>query len=198
MADHRSVAAAANSVVRLIGFGFEQAEPLDSGATRVNLVRTEDLDPNGTPTHTVPPALTLFVYRVDYNKTLRAAWSAVGHQDGVSHLPLDLHLLMTAWGTNAEDELSILTRAMQVLEDTPLLSGATLDPSSNWSSGEAVQVCMEDLSTEDVMRVFDSLPLDYKLSIPYAARVVVVDGRQASSAGAATSVVPGLGTGVGS
>jgi hypothetical protein len=41
-----------------------------------------------------------------------------------------------------------------------------------------VQICLEDLSTEDLMRTFDSLPLDYKLSIPYVARITVIHGQE--------------------
>ena len=192
MADHRSIAAAASSIERLIGLCFEQDQPVSGRTTQVNVVRTDDLDPNGTEL-TTAPALTLFLYRIDFNKTLRAAWSAVGHQDGESHLPLDLHFLLTAWGDNAEHEYQILGRAMQCIENTPILSGALLDPTADWSTSEAVQVCLEDLSTEDVMRVFDSLPIDYKLSVPYVTRVVVIDGGRRDAAPAVTSLATDLG-----
>lgn len=191
MADHRGIAAAASSIERLIELGFDQAQPVPGRSTQVNRVRTDDFDPSGTEL-TTAPALTLFLYRVEFNKTLRAAWSAVGHQDGESHLPLDLHFLLTAWGDNAEHEYQILGRAMQSLEDIPILSGALLDPAADWSANEAIQVCLADLSTEDVMRIFDSLPIDYKLSVPYVARTVVIDGGRRDIAPAVTTLIPGV------
>jgi hypothetical protein len=67
---------------------------------------------------------------------------------------------------------------MQCIENMPILTGPLLDPLTDWAPHEAIQLCLEDLSTEDVMRTFDSLPVDYKLSVPYVARIVVVDGRE--------------------
>ena len=40
-----------------------------------------------------------------------------------------------------------------------------------------MQVGVEDLSQETLFRVFDSLPGDFRLSVPYVARVVRIDGR---------------------
>ena len=31
---------------------------------------------------------------------------------------------------------------------------------------------LEEISTEALMRIFDSLPTDYRVSVPYVARVV--------------------------
>lgn len=194
MADFQGIAGATSSIRRLL----EQCCDTDRGVapvaghtTQVNVVRTDDMSPEGTP-ETSPPALTLFLYRIDINKSLRAAWSAIGHQDGNAHLPLDLHFLLTAWGTSAEDEYRILGRAMQCLEGTPILSGPLLDPAVAWRGNEAVHVCLEELSNEDVMRIFDSLPVDYRLSIPYVARVVVIDGDEQRAAPAVTRQVRGL------
>jgi hypothetical protein len=194
MADFQGIAAATSSIRRLLERCCDAQRgvaPVRDHTTRVNAVRTDDMSPDGTA-ETSPPALTLFLYRIDFNKSLRAAWSAIGHQDGESHLPLDLHFLLTAWGSSADDEYRILGRAMQCLENTPILSGPLLDPAFAWRGTEAVQVCLEDLSNEDVMRIFDSLPVDYRLSIPYVARVVVIDGGERRPAPAVTRQVRGL------
>ena len=37
--------------------------------------------------------------------------------------------------------------------------------------GESIQIMLGELSTEEVMRTFDSLPIDYRLSVPYLARI---------------------------
>jgi hypothetical protein len=71
------------------------------------------------------------------------------------------------------------------------LSGAYLDGSANWSANESIQLMIGEISTEEVMRTFDSLPTDYRLSVPYLARVVRIDGRRAQPTPPATTVVIG-------
>ncbi len=187
MADYTSIAAAAESLERLLKLRFQEEEPVPGKSTRPVLVRTEDLKARLW----VVPALVIYLYRVDFNKTMRAAWSAVGSQDGRSHLPLDLHFLLTPYADDPSHELNILGRTMQCLEGTPILGGPLLAPQSQWTPHEVVQVSMEEISTEDVMRTFDSLPVDYKLSVPYVARIVRIDGRVDLEEPPVTTVVAG-------
>jgi len=189
MANFQSIAAAGSSVVRVLNSCFEQEQPIESRRTRAQLVRTFDFEEPGSR---IPsPALTVFFYRVDFNKTMRASWSAVGSQDGLPHLPVDLQFLITPWADNAEDELRILGRAMQCLETHPIFSGVLLDPIGGWTPGESIQIMLGELSTEEVMRTFDSLPIDYRLSVPYLARIVRLDGNRPQPAPAVTTLVTG-------
>jgi len=177
MAEFDCIAATGKSLERLLTAAFKEISPIDANTTvKAVLIRSEDFDGVGTTSIVAPPTLSIFFYRVDFNKAMRAGWSAVGAMDGRSHLPLDLHFLITAWAANAEHELRILGRAMQCLESYPSFAGPLL-VGSGWAPAESVQVVMEEISTEAVMRTFDSLPHDYKLSIPYVARVVRLDGR---------------------
>lgn len=184
MAGFEGIAAAGKSIERLINAAFDHEQPIPSQRTRAVLVRTSDFEDNVVATNIGSPALSIFLYRVDFNKTMRAAWSGVGSQDGRGHLAVDLHLLLTAWADNAEFEYRILGKAMQAIETTPFLNGPLLDPSANWAPNESVQLILEDISTEAVMRTFDSLPTDYRLSIPYIARIIRIDS------GAATPDLP--------
>jgi hypothetical protein len=177
------IAATGRSIERLLNAAFLEADPIPDSTVRAKavLIRTEDFDGVGTSASAIqPPALSIFLYRVDFNKAMRAGWSAVGGTTGRAHLPLDLHLLITPWAQNAEYELRILGRAMQCLEDHPSLTGPLLMPGTAWATGDSVQVVMEEITTEAVMRTYDSLPHDYKLSIPYVARVVRLDGLNAT------------------
>ncbi|WP_137940128.1 DUF4255 domain-containing protein [Chitinivorax sp. B] len=183
MAGFTSVSAAGRSIQRLLQIRFAEEHPLatplqpNPSAVTVAIVRTEDLVPATFAQQTQRPALTIFLYRVDFNKTMRAAWSAVGSYDGRSHLALDLHFLLTAWADVAENEHRILGRAMQAIEDTPIVSGPLLAGAGDWAANESMQLVLEEIDTESLMRIFDSLPIDYHLSVPYIARVVRVDGR---------------------
>jgi hypothetical protein len=195
MAGFECIAATGKSIERLINAGFAEADPIPDATTRPKaaMVRAEDFgNPGESGNPLQPPGLSVFLYRVDFNKTTRAGWSAVGSMDGRAYLPLDLHFLITPWAGNAEYEMRILGRAMQILEEHASLSGPLLVASGGWSAGDSVQVVMEELSTEAVMRTFDSLPHDYKLSVPYVARVVRLDGRVAAPDPEVVTAVAGV------
>ena len=100
--------------------------------------------------------------------------------------------MLIAFGDNAEFEQQILGRAMQCLECTPSLSGPLLYPTADWAPNEAVHLMVEDLGIDSVLRTFDSLAVDYRLSVPYLARVVRLDGRTVDQPAAAASVIAGL------
>ena len=181
LANFAAIASVGLSLERFLTARLAEAPSvLDNGVASASLVRTSDFEPNRGPNDPAafsPPALTIFLYRVDFNKAMRSAWSAVGSQEGRARLALDLHYLLTPWAGNAEDEHRILGRALQALDFQPILSGPLLDPSGGWEPNESVQIVMEEISTEAVMRTFDSLPTDYRLSAPYVARVVRIDSQ---------------------
>ena len=191
MAGFAGIAATGKSIERLLNAAFAEEEPVPGKKTRAVLVRTSDFEETNAATNIGSPALSVFLYRVDSNKVMRAAWSAVGSLDGVPHFAVDLHFLLTPWADNAEFEQRILGKAMQCLETTPQLSGPLLHPSANWAANETVQVVSEDIPPEAMLRAFDSLPTDYRLSVSYVARVVRIDGREATPTPPATTVVAG-------
>ena len=191
MAGFAGIAAAGKSIEMLLNACFEELQPVTGMKTKAVLVRTIDFEPTKIATSIGSPALSIFLYRVDFNKVMRAAWSATSVQDGRSHLGLDLHYLITPWAENAEDEHRVLGRAMQGIESTPILGGPMLHSSGEWDAGESIQLVLEEVSTEAVMRTFDSLPTDYRLSVPYIARVMRLDGRVAAPEGPVITAVTG-------
>jgi hypothetical protein len=192
MANHAAIAAAGKSIERLLNACFEENPPIPDKTTHAVLVRTDDFKEANVALNIGSPAVSIFLFRIDFNKTMRAAWSAVGFHDGRAHLALDLHYLLTAWADNAEHEHTIMGQAVQCLETTPILGGPLLYPSTDWAVNEGVQIVMEEVSTEALMRTFDSLPTDYRLSVPYIARVVRVDGRVARPDVPVTTLVDGM------
>lgn len=178
MANFQSVASAALSVQRLLEAWFAQDPPVSGATAKAVLVTTSDWEPDiiAAAGGRVPACgVSIFPYRLDLNRVMRPAWAAVGSKDGRGHLPLDMHFLITPWGALPEDELRVLGSAMECLEAVPILSGPLLEGSGGWQPGDAVQVVLGDITTEEIMRTFDSLPHDYKLSVPYIARVVRID-----------------------
>ena len=192
MANLNSISATGKSIERLLTAAFSDPPvPVSGKTTKAFLIRTEDFDQSSNSSIILRPALSIFLYRVDFNKSMRAAWSGVTYHDGVPHLPLDLHFLLTPWADNAESEHAILGRAMQCLDSTPILSGPLLHQSGEWAPNEAIQLVMEEISTEAVMRTFDSLPSDYRISVPYIARIARLDGRVAAPTPPVTTLITG-------
>jgi hypothetical protein len=119
------------------------------------------------------PSLTLYLYRVTMNEHLRNV-SRINAPSDVP-LALDLHYLLTVWASSASEEHTILAWAMRELHLHETLSISDLSPEAGWKDGDVVQVIPAELSNEDLMRIWDSLNLRYRLSVSYIARVVRLD-----------------------
>ena len=169
MADFGCIAAAGASITRLLQADFSEEQPITGTATRVVLVRSDDLHPDQGHSLLAPPTLSVYLYRAEYDKTRRAASTA--QQRGSAVLPLDLHYLLTAWAESAESEQRILGKAMLCLEMRSVLTGPLLDPSGNWRPDESVHLNLEDVAAADLINVFTHLPTFYRLSVPYVAHV---------------------------
>jgi hypothetical protein len=190
VAGSQSISATGKSIERVLNACFDGR--LFSGSTaRAAVLRTEDFDSDAQMSVRPGTGISIFLHRVEVNGTMRAAWSAVASQDGNLHLPLDLHFMLTPWATNAEDEHTLLGLAMQCLEARPILRGPLLDPAGGWAPDEAVQVTAEDLPSDALMRMFDSLPTNFRLSVGYVARVVRIDAPVPTSP-TVTTLVTGM------
>lgn len=120
-------------------------------------------------------AVTVFLHRVTVNENFRAVTAlrdAPGRQPVVF---LDLHYLLTYWGTSAQAEQTILGWAVQQLQSSPILDSSILTPDGGWEPDENVQLAMADLSLEDILRIWDALGPKYRLSVGWLARVVRID-----------------------
>lgn len=197
MAGFTGIAAVGTSLERMLSAAFAERQPVPGKTAKAALIRTEDLaDDSAVRDRIGDLGLTILLYRVDFNKTMRAAWSAAGNADGRGHLALDLHYLVTPWADNAEHQHMILGRTLQAIERAPTLQGPTLYapvlPLPGYASepvaapADSVQVLLEDIATEALMRTFDSLPGDYRLSVPYIARIVRIDTLEIAQAPAVT------------
>lgn len=179
MAGYTAIAAAAKSLERLLTRRLEADGPVTtSGAvTKAVLVNSDDFDLDGDSVLATRPALSIFLVRVEIDQAMRATWSAVGSADGRVHLPLDLHFLLTPWGGNAEFDMRILGSAMRCLEETPVLSGPLLDTThgAGFAPEEALQIVSGDLGPDGIMRIWDTLDANYRLSVPYIVRMVRLD-----------------------
>lgn len=122
------------------------------------------------------PELTVFLYRVTVNEHLRSAAAPSQPPGARPPLSLDLHLLLSVWADTALAEHTILSWTMLQLHLHPVLDASSLTPEGGWNAGDFVQLIPAELSTEDLMRIWDALDPPYRLSVSYIARVVRIDG----------------------
>ena len=119
--------------------------------------------------------VTLYLYRVTVNEHARQARAGHAPQAKAASLGLDLHFLLTAWAGNALDEHVTLAWAMRQLHLNPVLDASSLSPEAGWAGDEVIQIIPAELSTEDIMRIWDALEPAYRVSVSYIARLVRLD-----------------------
>ena len=183
------MAAVGRSIVDLLNRRIEEAIPAGPRPKAV-LAGTADFEKVGNDAAPVIrfPALSLYCYRVTVDRETRPGWSAVSSADGIPRLPLRLHFLLAAWDTVVESELEHLGLAARILESDSILTGPLLHPSGDWHPGDVVQVVADDLGQDSMSEAFQALTTKYRLSLPYVARVICIDGQPESTPERVTTV----------
>jgi hypothetical protein len=51
-----------------------------------------------------------------------------------------------------------------------------------WNAGDSVQIVTDDLALDSMSETFQALSTDFRLTLPYIARVICIDGRVESLA----------------
>lgn len=181
MAAYTAVRSVSSSIVAMLGARFEVAEiPDEPGELlRMRYAATVQLLSSGMlaedDTKALEPSITLYLYRVTINEQLRNVGKPT-RPNKPRPLPLDLHYLLSVWASSPDAEQVLMAWAMQAMHDNPMLDASFLSPDGMWQPDETVQVLPEELSNEDLLRLWDSLTPPYRLSYSYVARVVVLDG----------------------
>lgn len=189
MAGHRALAAVGRSVVELLNRRIDE-ELAPARRPLAVLAGTQDFDRvNSAPNAVIRfPALSVYCCRLSVDRETRPGWSSVASIDGIARLPLRMHLLLMAWDEFVENELEWLGLAMRILDSEPILSGPLLDPSGEWDDGDVIQIVADDIALEELSEAFEALTTDFRLSMPYLARVIRIDGTAARGAGDVATV----------
>ncbi len=119
--------------------------------------------------------LTLFLYGITQATEARSPTTPGIHGGAPAPLALELHYLLTAWADDAVMEQSVLTWAMRAIEMHPVLDSSTLSADAGWAASDVVQIVAEELSLDEMARIWGSLSPKYRLSVGYVARAVRVD-----------------------
>lgn len=123
----------------------------------------------------VGTAVTLYLYRITVDEHLRTAPMNYKPMDSAIPLSVDLHYLLSVWADSALVEHTIVAWVMSELNQHCVLDKATLSADGGWFDGDQIQIVPVELSNEDLMRIWDALAPNYRLSVSYKARVVRID-----------------------
>lgn len=139
-----------------------------------------------TPVTSDPPTVTLFLYQIveDVSVRNRAKTTRVvngGLRMLKQPLGVCLHYMITAWGGDRHTEQRMLGRVLQVLYDDAILDGLEL---SGVLAGTPAQlhVSLAPLVLEDRARVWSAIGQTYRLSVNYEVRIVDVDAETETNA----------------
>ncbi len=90
-------------------------------------------------------------------------------------LPVNLHVLLIAWTHLGANEGLLIGWAMQHIGSALTLDISHMSMSDeSWLAQEQVQMIPEEMSTENLLRIWDALPQDYLLSVPYLIKTLRV------------------------
>jgi hypothetical protein len=123
----------------------------------------------------VTNALGIYLHRVSVDPYGRNRYLAPTRPDRPAQpeLPVNLHILLVGWSPSATAETHLVAWAMQQIGSSLTLDIANLGQIDEaWRGQDSLQVIPEEMSTEDLMRLWDSLPGDYRLSSPYIIKTL--------------------------
>lgn len=177
VANVEAISSVTTSMLDSLRAAFEPSRPaLVEGEVTFTSLSSADFSSTGqTPTDT---AISLYLYRVSVNEHVRNK-HPVGAPARPPPLPLDLHYLLSVWASSASVEQALLAWAMRHLHSFPVLDRSRLTPAEGWRPDEVIHVAPEELTNEDLLRLWDTFEPRYRLSYSYVVRVVNIDPDQA-------------------
>ncbi|HEX8690267.1 MAG TPA: DUF4255 domain-containing protein [Solirubrobacterales bacterium] len=174
MASYAGMAATSEAIVSLL----ERALPgSEFAGAPVRLYRSGDF---AAPMN---EGVSLYLHRIDLNTSRRNAPWRLG-DDGRRYraaLPLDLHYLLTAWGSDPVKQQRLLGWATRVLHDTPVIPAGLLNhagpEAGTFGSDEQIELVWEALPHADLSEIWDVAKANRQPSATYLARSVEIESK---------------------
>lgn len=119
--------------------------------------------------------VSLYLYRITIDEYLRNKNLPNQSPESYPPLSLNLHYLLTIWADSSLAEQVIAAWVMNEIHHHPIMDVSMLSSDGEWKQDEVVQITPAELSTEDMMRIWDSLAPNYHLSLSYTGKVIRID-----------------------
>ncbi len=120
-------------------------------------------------------SIGIYLHRISVDPFARNRYvaSPIPNKPAQPEMPINLHIFLLAWTNNGESESLLATWALQQIGSGLQMGFSQLKTYDNdWGLDEVVQIVPEEMSTEDLQRIWDSLPGNYILSVPYIVKTV--------------------------
>ncbi len=200
MSDYLAVGGVSAVLMSLLGTALSNGGPttiLGSAAAITN--KSPDLVLTGTDE---TAGINIFLYYASMNPALRnlglPSANASGGRLSNPPLAINLHYLVTAYGSHAFDTEILLAWAMKVFHDTPVVPRDTIQqaladllsvhppPAENQliaastlaSQVEHIRITPETLTTEEIYRLWTAFQTHYRPTTSYQVSVVVIQDTQ--------------------
>ena len=169
-----SLAAYLNNAYRDAAFPPNVTKPeCTFSLTSIGGLRAQDV-----PSSDTSARVLIFLYRASMNRHLRNAGRTTDPAMRPVPLSIDLHYLVTFWAQSGENEQLVLAWTMRQLHQLPVLDSSILSREAAWTAEDLIQLIPEEIDTDELMRIWDTLDPKYRLSLSYIARVVRIDADQ--------------------
>lgn len=181
MATFRGVEGACHAVVELLRDNYDPSDfPGHDLEFRVVPVTAFDTG--------LTAGVSVFLYRITLNGADRTPPGRRTEDGGRfrSQLPLDLHILLTAWGNDPSLEQAVAGWMMRVLEDHPILPAGLLNRRTDgvFRADESTEISVGQLAMEDLLQLWELIGGTYRLSVPYEVRNVRIESERELVSGA--------------
>jgi hypothetical protein len=113
-----------------------------------------------------PPQISIYLYNVFELTSMRNQPTATQNPSKQS-LYLNLRYIITPITQNFDDDQTVLGKILQIFYDTPVLRGSDLQGSLK-EGGEGLKVMLDQLTVDELSKVWGMLSLPYRLSVGYS------------------------------
>lgn len=141
--------------------------------------------------------LGIYLHRLTVDSHGRTRFFPVRGSDPgapAAELPVNLHFLIIAAANSATIEADLMSWAMlELANDGQLDISHIAGVDDDWGERELLNILPEEMSTEDLMRIWDVFETPYTATVPYVARTVRMrlNPSQTQAAPVVTRIFPG-------
>lgn len=119
--------------------------------------------------------VTILLYRITHNEHQRNRPPAMLPFGKPVPLTVNLHLLVTVWADGPLKEQGLLAWTMRELHQRPVLDRSVFADSGGFGAGDIVALAPEELTLDDLSKLWQVLVPPLRPSLGYVARNVMLD-----------------------
>lgn len=119
--------------------------------------------------------VSIVLYRVSHNEHLRNRPPATLPTGRPVPLTVNLHMLVTVWADSALREQSLIAWTLRELHMRPVMDKSVFADIGGFGAGDLVTMAPEELSLDDLSKLWQVLVPPLRPSLGYVARNVMID-----------------------